>query len=575
MEQKNRSVFSQLYAFMKPRIGWYLIGLIGLSMTHAIVPVILAFGMKFVIDFSVNGQSNLLRTSVYILGSGMILLVTMYVFFSYTFRTSIRRTMTDVKKRIFRQIQRMPVDHFDKTHSGDAVSTLNHDQFLMEMVYGGHLRNVITSVMTGMYSAIFMTILDWRISIFLIIFALLATAVNSKFARIGKKIAKEQSENNAVLAKVMLEVFHGLSVFKFYSNFIYPKFEKTNSVLVNLGMKATQEGAKQQQFNTLIHWLNFTTLLFISAYMVVNNLTSLGNVVAIMQLYAGVSIMFNTLGRLIVQLQNSIVGTERVLKMLSLQTEGEEQVSRSERQLEELTECIINFSSVTFSYGDKKILDNVNASISKNQSIALVGTSGSGKSTLAKLMMRFYDTDSGDILLFGKSISQYNHKDLRDLIAYVPQDTYLFNTSIRENIRMGRLNASDQEIIEAAKLSQIHDYITTLPDQYDTKVGEKGIRLSGGQRQRIGIARAILKPSPIFVLDEATSALDSENESKIQDIIQSLSQSRTVIIIAHRLSTIVQSDKIIVMERGQVVEEGTHEELISQMGIYRQLYLVS
>jgi ABC-type multidrug transport system fused ATPase/permease subunit len=232
----------------------------------------------------------------------------------------------------------------------------------------------------------------------------------------------------------------------------------------------------------------------------------------------------------------------------------------------------IDLDSVDFSYEGNDVFKEFNLSILDGQKIGLVGQSGAGKSTLVSLLLRLYDIQSGTIKIDGQNISEVTQESLRRNIAVIPQDTSLFHRSLMDNIRYGNLDASDDAVIEAAKKAHAHDFIMDLPDAYDTMVGERGVKLSGGQRQRIAIARAILKDAPILILDEATSALDSESERLIQDSLRTLMDGKTVIAIAHRLSTISHLDRLIVMDKGQIIEDGTHENLLNQNGQYAKLW---
>ena len=235
----------------------------------------------------------------------------------------------------------------------------------------------------------------------------------------------------------------------------------------------------------------------------------------------------------------------------------------------------IKFDEVTFYYNQTRLtLDHFDLTIKPKEKIALVGSSGAGKSTIVKLLMRFYDVTSGHILIDGQDIARVKQDSLRSQIAFVPQDPILFHRTLMENLRYGRRDASDEEVIEAAKKAKCHDFIQGLADGYDTFVGERGIKLSGGERQRVAIARAILKNAPILVLDEATSSLDSESEYLIQEALRELMKGKTVMVIAHRLSTIMQMDRIVVVEDGRVVDQGTHQELMSRAGMYQKLWKI-
>jgi ABC-type multidrug transport system fused ATPase/permease subunit len=553
--------------FMKQNMVTYIAGLFGLSLTHSLVPIIMAFGMKDITDFAIEGRSDMLVRSIITVTAGMCILCVMYIVFSYIFRVSNRKTMASIKIRIFEHIQDLPMSYFDDTHSGEIVSRLNNDLYLMEMAYGGHLRNVITSLMSGLYSIIVMTYFDWRVSIMLVIFAFVATVINSRFSSIVKRIAVKAQVKNAEITKFAIEIFNALYTIKMFpcENTFLQRFNKENDEAASLDILSAKTGARYNSVNILIHWVNFIALLFVGALMAMKGLIKFGVVIGIIQLYGGVSSMFNSLGFLTIQLQNSIAGAERVLELIDLNHEPD----RPGITFEKARGFSVGFSKVKFGYQkDNIVLHNINMCAEGNKVIAIVGPSGSGKSSVFKVLLGLYPIQEGHVEIAGKSFGDYKMSELRELIAYVPQDAYLFNTTIMENIRYGRKDATDEEVISAAKKAQIHDFIMGSPDQYNTLVGEKGIKLSGGQRQRIAIARAFVKESPIIFLDEATSALDSENEDKIQEIVYSQMSEKTVFVIAHRLSTVKNADYIYFIKDGCIAEEGTHDELFNRKGQY-------
>jgi ATP-binding cassette subfamily B protein len=241
----------------------------------------------------------------------------------------------------------------------------------------------------------------------------------------------------------------------------------------------------------------------------------------------------------------------------------------------EVSKAAVIFENVTFKYADSKgehLFKNLNLEVGGGERIGLVGPSGGGKTTITKLLLRFMDVESGQVTIDGQDISRVSQQDLRRSIAYVPQEPLLFHRSLAENIRYGRPAASQTEVMEAAKLAHAHDFIERLPDKYQTKVGERGVKLSGGQRQRVAIARAILKDSPIIILDEATSSLDSSSEKLIQEALWELMKGRTALVIAHRLSTVQRMDRIVVLDEGRIIEQGNHAELLKKKGIYSELW---
>jgi ATP-binding cassette, subfamily B, bacterial len=294
-----------------------------------------------------------------------------------------------------------------------------------------------------------------------------------------------------------------------------------------------------------------------------------GTMLAVINLLNGVVFMFTSLGNFIAQIQGSLGGANRVFELLDEPVEPERYVLKKTED----TAAMVELQDIGFSYnGTDRVLDGVSLSIGKGQMAALVGPSGGGKSTVLKMLLGYYPPQEGNIVVNAKSIGQYSLTELRDMMAYVPQDAYLFDGTVEENIWYGRPKATREEVIAAAEAANAHGFITELPEGYATKVGERGTRLSGGQKQRIAIARALLKNAPILLLDEATSALDSESEQLVQDALNRLMQGRTTIAVAHRLSTIRHADVIYVIEGGEVVEKGNHTELAEGEGLYNRLY---
>ena len=271
------------------------------------------------------------------------------------------------------------------------------------------------------------------------------------------------------------------------------------------------------------------------------------------------------------ELQNGLASADRVFNIMDIESDIKD--SKNAVKINDLKEKLM-FKNVSFSYSNKSenVLNDINFSINKGEIIALVGPSGAGKSTLVDLIPRFYDTLNGSILIDNQNIKEIEINSLRSLMGIVTQETLLFDDTVKANISYGSDNIPDSEVIDAAKAANAHEFILKLPDAYDTIIGERGVSLSGGQKQRIAIARAIVKNPPILILDEATSSLDSESESNVQEAIESLMNKRTVIVIAHRLSTVKNANKILVLDRGKIVQKGNHEDLINDEGIYKQLH---
>ncbi len=320
----------------------------------------------------------------------------------------------------------------------------------------------------------------------------------------------------------------------------------------------------------LIFWTGMIIINIMSANGVMNGSMSVGDFVLVNTFMMQIYRPLNFIGSVYREIRQGLADIEEMFTLLQQKPEIEDKPNA--KQLE-ISGPVLRFENVSFSYdGDRKILKNVSFEVPAGKTIAVVGPSGAGKSTISRLIYRFYDVTDGCIYIDNQDIRDVTQKSLRAAIGMVPQDTVLFNDSIGYNIAYGRPDASQEEIEQAAKMAQISDFIESLPNGYDTPVGERGLKLSGGEKQRVAIARTILKAPPILILDEATSALDTQTEREIQSALDAVSKGRTALVIAHRLSTVVNADEIIVLKNGQIAERGKHKELLAQKGLYAQMW---
>jgi ATP-binding cassette, subfamily B, bacterial len=569
LEGKNE--FLRVMSFMKPRNLMYWTGLIGGCAMQAGLGIMIAFMMKDLFNGAVKGDMGLLWKAGSLALISIIFLGTFSPFVRYLHNASLKRTMADIRFKAFKHIQELPSSYYESRHSGDVISRVTNDIQVIEQIFSGQMYMLVVCLLNGLSSAFFMLLLDWRMAIALILLGILTAYVNTRFAEPMRKVSDKIQANMGTMTERLTDLLAGFHIIKMFpiENLIMGRYKDANSETMRLCIRKARIGAFLDSTNFLLVWLSFGGALSAGAYMILYKYMDFGTMLAVINLLNGVVFMFTSLGNFIAQIQGSLGGANRVFELLDEPVEPERYVLKKTED----TAAMVELQDIGFSYnGTDRVLDGVSLSIGKGQMAALVGPSGGGKSTVLKMLLGYYTPQEGNIVVNAKSIGQYSLTELRDMMAYVPQDAYLFDGTVEENIWYGRPKATREEVIAAAEAANAHGFITELPEGYATKVGERGTRLSGGQKQRIAIARALLKNAPILLLDEATSALDSESEQLVQDALNRLMQGRTTIAVAHRLSTIRHADVIYVIEGGEVVEKGNHTELAEGEGLYNRLY---
>ncbi|SCG82383.1 putative ABC transporter ATP-binding protein ywjA [Proteiniborus sp. DW1] len=479
----------------------------------------------------------------------------------------------DMRKEIFSHIQTLSFSYFDNTKTGHIMSRIVNDlREITELAHHGPEDLFISFVML-IGSFIILLNVEWRLT--LIIFAFVPIMIWFAIAK-RRKLENAFMEQRKKIAAVNAQLENSISGVRVSKSFTNEDFEVEKFNVGNNEFRETRESAFKvmAEFTSGVNFFsNILNLVALSAggYFAYREYISYGELVSFL-LYVNFFLQpIRRLAQFIQQYQEGMTGFRRFQEILNIEPD----IVDSENAVElENVKGNIELRNVTFSYqdNDKTVLAGLNYTIKPGETLALVGPSGGGKTTLCHLIPRFYELDEGDILIDGISIKDIKLKSLRKNIGLVQQDVFLFTGTIKENILYGNLDATDEEVIEAAKNANIHDFIMTLPNGYDTYVGEKGVKLSGGQKQRISIARVFLKNPPILILDEATSALDNETEIAIQESLERLSKGRTTLVIAHRLSTIRNADEIVVLTDKGIEEKGRHEELLARNGIYAKLY---
>lgn len=483
--------------------------------------------------------------------------------------------VSDARKFVYEHIQKLSLHFYEDKQTGQLMSRVVNDTDLFERMISHAIPDVLINVITFIGITIVLATINWRLTLYsmapipLIILALLAF---SKFVRPAFRHRQQQvGELNAILN----DSIAGIREIKAF-NREDDQLERVEVGIENYRaslLNALRLMAIFQPFIDLSTSIGQLIVIFFGGRMALQGVLSVANLVAFFLYLEMFYQPIRALGMSWEHIQESMAGFDRVEELLSEKPDVTN--PQNPQPLPRNLQGNIKFENVSFSYnGSDKVLENINLDIPASKVIALVGPTGVGKSTLVSLIPRFYDVDTGSIKLDGIDIRELNIDDLRRKISIVLQDVFLFHGSVKENLLFGNPQATDEEIIEAAKIANAHEFIASLPEGYNTIIGERGVKLSGGQRQRISIARAVLKNTPILILDEATSSVDTETELLIQQALERLIRGRTTIIIAHRLSTIRNADKIVVLKGKEIVEQGKHMELLANDGLYKRLYTV-
>jgi ATP-binding cassette subfamily B protein len=547
--------------------------------------IVLAFVMKDVLDAAVRGENVLLMRALFIAGGTLLGGTPLFLFSLYMMKRCVLKTMTAIRVRVFSRIVDLPMRRFERGHSGDLVSRCTNDLSAIEGIYTDLAYGFGFAVFIGLVAMVSVFVMDWRIGLAALFVGLLTTLSRVAFLRPIRRASDAIQAHVGKLTERLTDLLQGLPVTKMFhlELTIHRLYTAENDEMVDATMQHTQTSVVSDVTGHLIQNLARFGLASLGLYFLMGGTVKVGTVWAITHLFGNASFMFGSAGNIVTGIQRALAGASRVFELLDWPVEQAGAVPPGEAAgpSPEREGSMVTIRDLAFSYAgddekdgseDVEVLRGISMSAGRGRVAAMVGPSGGGKSTIVKLLLGFYPLQHGQVVIDGKPIETYSLARLRSMMAYVPQDAYLFDGTIEENIRYGKPDASPEELVAASKAANAHDFIVEQPDGYDTAVGERGAKLSGGQRQRIAIARALLKDAPILLLDEATSALDSESEQQVQDALRVLMAGRTTVAIAHRLSTVENADAIYVIDDGRVVEQGRHEELVGQDGLYTRLY---
>ncbi|WP_262149818.1 ABC transporter ATP-binding protein [Chryseobacterium foetidum] len=523
-------------------------------------------------------QLEIEKGAEYILLITCIMFITMFFLrniFSYfsefylTFsRTGVSR---DFRIQLHDKILDLPVSFFTNSRKGDVFARITSDVGEVESNILNSLIDLIRSPIVIIITMAYLLYSNFQLTIFtLIVFPIMGTLISI----IGKSLKKDTGEAQNELGKMYSfvdETLVGLKIIKIFdaSPQIKKRFDDVLNKIRFLSLRLFKKKALASPVSELLGAITIGMIVYFGGRLAIKGEGLSGSeFIVYIGLFYTILQPLKSLSSAISNMQKGEVSAKRIFDILDATYDIKEE--KDAKEINDFKQNV-EFKNITFGYEDRDVLKDFSLSIPKGKTVALVGQSGSGKSTLANLITRFYDVDNGEVLLDGENIKNIKLSNYRKLFGLVTQDNILFNDSIRNNISLGKPDATLEEIQEAAKIANAHDFIMDLPKQYETSIGEAGGKLSGGQKQRISIARAVLKNPPIMILDEATSALDTESERFVQIALENMMQNRTSLVIAHRLSTIQKADWIVVMEKGKIVEQGNHHDLIAKKGMYNKL----
>lgn len=485
--------------------------------------------------------------SIVVLAAGMA-----KCFITYTYMYQIRRIMARLRMRVMTHLFHLPMSYFEGHHTADSIQKLCFNVEDIKTSLANRHSRVISPIIVGVSAIVIILLLDPVIGLMVLALSIISVRINMILSKPLRSMAVRIQKFLAACTESLTDILAGIDIIKMFpgAKVMVTRYSDANADVEAQTMKRFRRMSDVQAVEWVFGFLSNIVILLIGVFMSFVGLVDFGTVVAILSLQDMVSYFLRNIGSAWGSLIDSFVLADRVFEILDQPVAPESYRNDGiEMGVSSLKEDYgIVMSNVVFSYNEsEKVLNGVDITVDRGKTAALVGESGAGKSTIVKLLLGFYPADGGTISILGKQLHDYTLDELRKNIAYVPQDAYLFTTSIKENIQYGRLDASDEEIIEAAKNAYAHEFIMEFPNGYDTMVGERGESLSGGQRQRIAIARAFIRNAPILLLDEATSALDSESEQLVQKGIERLMGERTTLVVAHRPSTIEKADMIYII----------------------------
>jgi len=554
-----------------PRLGVAIVCIVFAATANLYVPWVL----KDVID-EVLAQKNMLMLNTIAIGIVVVFLLRGVFFYGQTYLMSYiaQRVIIDIREDLYRHLQSLSLAYYEKRKTGTIMSYITNDVSALQVALVNSMVEIVqeSAILLGSLGTMFF--LHWKLSLLTLITMPVIAQAMKVFGKKLKKTSFIMQERVADITSVLQETISSVRVVKTFVREEYEikRFKVQNESNFRAQMKNTQVMATLTPVVEFLAAIGVTCIIWYGGVEVVNGRLSAGELVAFLVYAVNLANPVKRLSRLFGEVQKALAAADRVFEVLDTETEVKEKSTAIKLPT---IDGKVSFKNVTFEYKpNEAALNEISLEVKPGQMVAIVGPSGAGKSTIANLIPRFYDLKSGKIFIDDIDITDVTLDSLRQQIGIVPQETVLFNGSIYDNILYGDLNATKEQVIAATKAANAHEFIMAMPNGYDSQIGERGASLSGGQRQRIAIARAILKNPRILILDEATSALDTESEKIVQAALDKLMVGRTSFVIAHRLSTVLNADRIIVLEKGKIREQGTHKELLQLDGLYSSLYKI-
>ena len=480
-------------------------------------------------------------------------------------------TLKDLRNALYKKTIELPLSHYSEKRKGDTIARITSDVLEIQHSFLSILELIVREPLTILFTIGAMLFISWELTIFVFIFIPISGFIISLIGKSLKKKSDKVQQEQGLFLSILEETLGGLKIIKGFNaeSIFYTKFKSSTQNFYDFSNKLLNRQNLASPASEFLGISVIAVLLWYGGRMVLIDGTLDGSTfIAYMGLAYNILTPAKGISKALYNVKKGNAAAERVLEILETEnsiTDADNAVDKTEFNSE------LTLENISFKYENEYVLKNFQATVKKGKTVALVGQSGSGKSTIANLVTRFYDIAEGEIKIDGINIKDMSQNSLRGLMGLVTQDSILFNDTIKENLKIGKPNATDEELIDSLKIANAYEFVKELPKGLDTNIGDSGGKLSGGQKQRISIARAVLKNPPIMILDEATSALDTESEQLVQKALENMMKNRTSIVIAHRLSTIKNADTIIVMHQGEIVEQGRHDELIANEGVYKKL----